>query len=62
MAAMRAAAAIVSAATFVSLKSNPDDDQGCERIVLVLIFNFHGLPGLEIRQIASFVSDPNDAP
>ena len=35
-----------------SLKSNSDDDQGCEHIALALIFNLYRLPGLEIGQIA----------
>ena len=48
-------------AVFLSqLKSDPDY-QGRECVAaFALKFYFYGLPSLEIRQIASFVSDPND--
>ena len=43
---------------FISLKSDPNY-QGREPVALASKFYLYGLSGLEIRQIAGFVSDPN---
>src|SRR5258706_14868015 len=43
-----------------SLKSNPDYYHRDPLIALALKFYLRGLPGLDIRQTAVFVSDPND--
>src|SRR5258708_28323450 len=43
-----------------SLKSNPDYYHRDPFIALALKFHLRGLPGLDIRQTAGFVSDPND--
>src|SRR5260370_9682515 len=43
-----------------SLKSNPDYYHRDPFIALALKFRLRGLPGLDIRQTAGFVSDPHD--